>query len=158
MQRFNDDKGTRRLLDIKNMQANEVLTYYLQVKGMHKKQDKKQLEQAVNWMKHEIEDVSAWQDVNKWILTIKSKDHRKLIGVIKVFEMKPEEAFVKIHIPNENWVFKYGTEALDQFVKICKEMQCFSTIEFETDNEIVERYRVQRKMETYKIEIKKETE
>lgn len=153
MQKFNDKKGKRRLLEIVSMKATEVADYYIQFKGM----DNKKMEQAITWLKSEIENHTGWKEVDQWILAIKSRT-RKLVGVIKVWEMEPDQAFVKIHIPNENWVLKYGTEAVDQFVKICREMQYFSTIEFERDNEIIERYRVQHGMETYKIELKEETE
>lgn len=136
MQKFDDLCGKRRMLDISNLKVEEVEDYYLQEINVSEESKK----QKTEWLQAEIKSAENQKITDKWILAIKSKDE-KMIGMIRVWEVEPEQAFVKINIPNGNWISKYGKEALDQFVKICKEKKYFSIIEFERENSIVDQYR-----------------
>jgi len=132
MHNFNDQKGVRRLLDITNMTRSDVKDYYLQFFSMKPEEKEAKMEKLK-------EEVIHRKDY-KWILVIKSKNG-KVVGKIEVFELvKNETAYVTIEIPNENWIHKYGTEAIHEFLKICKENNYFSAVEMEARNEIVERY------------------
>lgn len=135
MQKFDDLCGRRRILDISNLKVEEVEDYYLQETNVSEESKK----QKIEWLQAEIKSAENQKITDKWILAIKSKN-KKIIGMIKVWEVEPEQAFVKVSIPNKNWVSKYGKEALDQFIKICREKKYFSVIEFESDNSIVDQY------------------
>jgi len=132
MHNFNDQKGVRRLLDITNMTRSDVKDYYLQFFSMKPEEKEAKMEK----LKEEVINRKDY----KWILVIKSKNG-KVVGKIEVFELvKNETAYVTIEIPNQNWIHKYGTEAIHEFLKICKENNYFSAVEMEARNEIVERY------------------
>ena len=112
MQQYDDNKGKRRFLDIENMNENDVSEYYLQ--NLKLKEEEKQNRKVE--LKKRIRQNNSYE----WILAIKLKDG-KIIGKIEVLEMGNKTAFVTINLPNKSWKIKYGTEALDQFIKICKE-------------------------------------
>lgn len=132
MHNFDNQKGVRRLLDISTMKRDEVKDYYLQFFSMEPAQKERKIEQLK-------EEISKQEDY-KWILVIKSKTG-KVVGKIEVFELvKNETAYVTIEIPNENWVNRYGKEAIHEFLKICRENHYFSSIELEARNKIVEQY------------------
>lgn len=135
MHNFDNQKGIRRLLDISNMKTEEVKDYYLQFFSMEP--DKK--ETQIKQLKEEIRKLGKPENY-KWILAIKSKKG-KIVGKIEVFELaKEERAYVTIEIPNENWVNRYGKEAIHEFLRICKENHYFSSVELEARNKIVEQY------------------
>lgn len=132
MHNFDNQKGVRRLLDISTMKRDEVKDYYLQFFSMEPARKEKQIER----LKKEV----SKQEDYKWILAIKSKTG-KVVGKIEVFELKKGEmAYITIEIPNENWVNRYGKEAIHEFLKICKENHYFSLVELEARNKIVEQY------------------
>lgn len=131
MQQYEDSKGKRRFLDIEKMKENEVSDYYLQNLELSRGERIKREIQ----LKTKIRQNNSYE----WILVIKLKDGR-VIGKIEVMEMSNNAAFVTINLPNKNWKMKYGIEALDQFIKICKENAYFSKIELEKNNSIVKRY------------------
>ena len=148
MQQFDDKQGERRTLNIKTMTPKEAEDYYLQFLEMEvSKKDKE-----VDELKKRIKENKKKKEPYEWILAIMSKD-RKVIGQIEVLDMGSSKAFFTINIPNENWILKYGTEAIKQFCKICREKQYFSTIELEKGNDIVEQYIKLYNKESYIEEI-----
>lgn len=144
MQQYDDNKGKRRFLDIENMNENDVSEYYLQ--NLKLKEEEKQNRKVE--LKKRIRQNNSYE----WILAIKLKDG-KIIGKIEVLEMGNKTAFVTINLPNKSWKIKYGTEALDQFIKICKENDYFSKVELEKNNSIVERYMKEHDKSSYEIEL-----
>lgn len=149
MQQFDDKKGERRELDIKNMEVKEVREYYLQNLELSKEEKKNRENQLKERIKRSKED-----NFYEWILAIKSKDG-KVIGKIEVMEMGPDKAFFTINLPNKNWKKKYGVEAIKQFIKICKENKYFSELELEKNNSIIQRYVKAYKIEDYLINVGK---
>lgn len=136
MQQFNDQKGERRLLSIANMQVKDAESYYRQYNGL----EKMERLQKIKNLKERIKKNKKNPKLYEWILAIKSKD-KNVVGKIEVLSKGNGIAFLTISIPKEDWLYKYGIEAIDQFIKICKENEYFSTIELDEDNWIVERYR-----------------
>lgn len=134
MQQFDDTKGERRILDIKKMKRGDVSEYYLQHLELSQGEKHRREEEIRNKIKQ-----SKNSDFYEWILAIKLKDG-KVIGKIEVLDMGNNSAFVTINIPNKTFKIKYGQEALDQFIKICRENKYFTKIELEKNNSIVEKY------------------
>ncbi len=151
MQQFDDQKGERRLLDIKNMKVREVADYYLQYLELEQDEKNKRKSQ----LKERIKQNKKVKPC-EWILAIKSKDG-KIIGKIEAMDMGNRIVFVTINLPNKSWKIKYGVEALDQFIKICKENKYFSKIQLEKYNSIVEKYVETHKkddeIKSYEIEV-----
>lgn len=136
MREFDNRIGERRRLNISNMERNEVKDYFLQFFSM----DSAKKEKEEQRLKEEIKDREESLVRYKWILAIKSKEG-KVVGKIEVFELiKDQRAFLTIEIPNENWIYRYGTEAIHEFIKICKEQLYFSELELEAKNKIVDSY------------------
>ena len=134
MQQFDDNIGVRRLLDITNMEVVEVKEYYrqnLQISDVEKNNRIRQLKERIIKSKQ--------PGFYEWILAVKLKDG-KVIGKIEVMDMGNQKAFLTINLPNKSWKMKYGEEALDQFLKICRENKYFDMIELEKDNSTVEKY------------------
>ena len=134
MQQFDDNMGVRRLLDITNMEVMEVKDYYFQYLGLNpveKNNRTRQLKERIIKSKE--------SGFYEWILAVKLKDG-KIIGKIEVIDMGNEKAFLTINLPNKSWKMRYGEEALDQFLKICRENNYFSIIELEKENSTVEKY------------------
>ena len=139
---FDNRIGKRRLLDLKNMDANDAENYYLQVSNTKK--------DGISELKERIKEARNPKSCIS-ILAIKTKEG-KVVGKMEIFDMK-SSAYLTINIPNENWSFKYGEEAIDQFVKICKKRQYFKIIEIEKSNPIVERYVASHEITDYQIRI-----
>lgn len=146
MQQFDDNKGERRILDIKKMLREDIESYYIQ----HLQLSKNERHFRESELRKKIAN-SKKKDFYEWILAIKSKQG-KILGKIEVLDMGNNTAFVTINLPNESWKIKYGEEALDQFIKICEENKYFSKIELEKNNSIVERYITNHKL-GYEIEV-----
>lgn len=144
MQRFDDNKGERRLLDIKNMEVEEVDDYYLQ----HFKLSKTEKSNREKELRARIKKAES----NEWILAIKSKEG-KVIGKIEVWDTGAGTAYVTINLPNDNWKRKYGLEAIDQFIKICKENAYFSKIELEKKNSINKKYVAEHGLVDFRIKV-----
>ena len=146
MQKFDNKKGKRRRLDLANMKEEDAEKFYAQCLGLSKelqKQCEKELKQQIQ----KKED----DDILQWILAIYSKSG-KLIGKMEISSMDGKEASLRIQIPNENWILKYGVEALDQFLKICSENHYFTRIEL-VSSAITERYRKMHNLSSRIIEI-----
>lgn len=139
---FDNRIGKRRLLDLKNMDVNDAENYYLQVSDT-KEIDISEFKERIKKAKNPKSCIS--------ILAIKTKEG-KVVGKMEIFDMK-STAYLTINIPNESWSFKYGEEAIDQFVKICKKRQYFKIIEIEKNNPIIERYVTSRGITDYQIRI-----
>jgi len=134
MQQFDGSKGERRLLDITSMEVMEVKEYYFQYLGLNPVEKNNRIRQ----LKERIIK-SKEPGFYEWILAIKLKDG-KIIGKIEVIDMGNDKAFLTINLPNKSWKMKYGEEALDQFLKICKENKYFNMIELEKENSTVQKY------------------
>jgi hypothetical protein len=80
--------------------------------------------------------------VNHQYLAIKDPSSR-LIGIIQIDEIDSTAIYVKISIPNESWKMKYGTEAIHQFVKFCKEEKLYNRIYLKT-SDLVDEYKKER--------------
>ena len=146
MQQFDASKGARRLLDIKNMEVKEVKEYYLQ----HLKLSDVERNNRILQLKKRIIRAKK-PGFYEWILAIISKDG-KIIGKLEVMDMGNQTAFVTINLPNKSWKTKYGEEALDQFLKICKENHYFSKLELEKGNSTVEKY-IKKHGLNYEVEV-----
>jgi|GEM_PF-5004689 hypothetical protein len=140
--RFEDQDGKRRLLDLANMKVSDAKEFYLQVEGKSQK-DVTKLKQRIKDSQHKDSTIS--------LLTIKTKEG-KVIGMLEIFDMQ-YSAYLTISIPNERMSYKYGEEAIDQFLKICKEKQLFKCIEIEKDNEIAQRYVRSHSLENFLVAI-----
>ena len=136
MQHFENAVGDRRLITIRNMKLEDVEEYY---KTQFHKENKVTQEQNIRKLKKRLKGLMQQKEVYEWILAICTKDG-KIIGKMEIYSADAEVASLKIEIPNEIWSFKYGVEAIKQFVKICTENHYFKKIEME-DNVITERYR-----------------
>jgi len=140
--RFEDQDGKRRLLDLANMKVSDAEELYLQVEGKTKK-DVTKLKQRIKDSQHKDSTIS--------LLAIKTKEG-KIIGMLEIFDMQ-YSAYVTISIPNERMSYKYGEEAIDQFLKICKKKHFFESVEIEKDNAIVERYVKNHALDGFQIAI-----
>lgn len=67
-----------------------------------------------------------------------------MIGLIQVSKIDDNTACIKISIPNKSWKEKYGTEALHQFIKCCKERKLYKRVYLKSKNTIVEKYKKER--------------
>lgn len=141
MQQFKDE--VRRTLNIRNMQVKDVENYYLQFTKM-KKSEKIQ---AICELEERINQAKSYE----WILAVTSRDG-KIVGKIEVLELSSTTAFFTIELPS-NRKLKYGIEAIDQFLKICKENGYFSEIELQAKNEIVEKYKEVHSQKDYIIKV-----
>ena len=111
MQQFDDNKGERRLINIANMKEEEVKDFYNQY-YQYTKEQKKDYEQKLAKQIRKLQTKKP----SKWILAVHSKEG-KLVGKIEVKPLEETQiASFQIQIPNENWVRKYGLEAIDQFL------------------------------------------
>lgn len=71
-------------------------------------------------------------------------ESNKMIGIIKLKLSNDEKVgSAEISIPNPEWCRRYGTEALHQFVKRCKETSIVM-LTLEEENTIVSRYKSER--------------
>lgn len=140
--RFEDQDGKRRLLDLANMKVSDAEEFYLQVEGK-KQKDVTKLKQRIKDSQHKDSTIS--------LLAIKTKEG-KIIGMLEIFDMQ-YSAYVTISIPNERMSYKYGEEAIDQFLKICKKKHFFESVEIEKDNAIVERYVKNHALDGFQIAI-----
>lgn len=76
-------------------------------------------------------------------ITIKEETGMQ-IGLIKVRQVNDESASIDISIPNEAWKYRYGTEAVHQFVKCCKQRELFKKLYMQENNSIIQAYRRER--------------
>ena len=91
-----------------------------------------------------VEDIlNVIKDTRTSYLAIENEDG-KLLGLIQVDEIDEKTANIKICIPNISWKERYGTEALHQFIKCCKERKLYSRMYFKRDNSIVKKYNIKR--------------
>ena len=134
MQKFDDEKGKRRLINLSNMKEEDAEKYFVQCLGLSKELQK----QCTEELQRQIKKIDEGY-VLGWILAINSKSG-KLIGKMEITSIDGIEASLRIQIPNENWILKYGVEAIDQFLKICSENHYFKKIELVSCS-ITERYR-----------------
>lgn len=141
--KFDDNDGKRRLLDLANMKVSDAEEFYLQVEGKTKKDDVTKLKQRIKDSQHKDSTIS--------LLAIKTKEG-KVIGFLEVFDMQ-HSAYVTISVPNERMGYRYGEEAIDQFLKICKKKHFFESVEIEKDNAIVERYVKNHALDGFQIAI-----
>lgn len=138
--KFDDNDGKRRLLDLANMKISDAEEYYLQVEEKSQR-DVTMLKQRIKDCKHK----------GSTILAIKTKEG-KVIGFLEVFDMQ-HSAYVTISVPNEQMSYRYGEEAIDQFLKICKEKKLFKCIEIQKDSEISQRYVKNHSLENFLVAI-----
>ncbi len=147
MQQFDDNKGERRLINIANMKEEEVKDFYNQY-YQYTKEQKKDYEQKLAKQIRKLQTKKP----SKWILAVHSKEG-KLVGKIEVKPLEETQiASFQIQIPNENWVRKYGLEAIDQFLKICKENKYFQEIRIMPEP-ITEQYKNMHNMKNYIVQV-----
>lgn len=115
---------TARRITLKRATNSELETYKQQVKT-HNEQDRLNIISECDYLKVEKED-------------------GRMIGLIQIDEIDETTASIKISIPNETWRERYGTEALHQFIKCCKERKLYKRVYFKTNNSIVEKYKRER--------------
>ena len=149
MQQFDNDVGIRRMLDINTMKSREAKDYCYQFSSL----DAEEIDTKATELKEEIANNNKEASNScKWILSIKTKDG-KVVGKMDVFDMEKGKAYLMVEIPNESYELKYGSEAIDQFIKICSEKKYFSNIYLEKNNKSVEAYKVQHGIEDNVIEV-----
>lgn len=117
--------GNRRITICK-ANKSDLESYMTQLEVHHVSNGLDISEEGNNYYYLKIEDIS-----------------QRLIGIIRVNEINRNEANVDISIPNEAWNFRYGTEAVHQFVKCCKERKLYKKIKFE-ESVLSIRYKVER--------------
>ncbi len=147
MQQFNDNKGKRRLITIANMKEEEVEDFYNQY-YQYSKEEKKNYAQK---LRKQIRKLQKQQEISKWILAIHSNSG-KLVGKIEVKTLEEQVVSFQIQIPNENWILKYGMEAIDQFLKICQENKYFQEIRIMPEP-ITEQYKNMHNMKNYIVQV-----
>lgn len=147
MQQFNDSKGKRRLVNITNMKKEEAKEFYYQFPQIPEEERKKFIVKLKNQIKR-----NHTQNPYKWILSIHSK-WGKLVGKIEVNPLAEEQKVcVHIQICNDSWVMKYGMEAIDQFIKICRENKYFKEIQLAPDP-VTEQYKNMHAMKNYIVKV-----
>lgn len=146
MQKFDDEKGKRRLINLSNMKEEDAEKYFVQCRGLPEELQKQCTEELRGQIKKIDEGIALG-----WILAINLKSG-KLIGKMEITSIDGVEASLRIQIPNENWILKYGLEAVDQFVKICKENHYFEKIEL-VSCAITEKYRKDHNISSKVIEV-----
>ena len=148
MRQFDNAVGKRRRIDISIMKASDAEDYFLQFLSLGEKEKKRK----AAMLSDRLADNSWKNDVRQWYLAVKDKAGQ-IVGKIEVYPSARGNGFFTIEMPNEQWILKYGDEAIDQFIKVCKEKKYFSTIEFDKDNRIIEHYRKVHDMKTYELKI-----
>ena len=143
MQKFDDEAGVRRRLDLCNMKVSDTEDYFLQFLTIGKK-EKKHLAAELS---ERLSNNSCDDGVKQWFLSVKDKSGQ-IVGKIEVFPAK-EDAFFTIEIPNNQWILRYGDDAIDQFIKTCREKGYFSKIEFDRENPIIDHYRKVHDIQSY---------
>lgn len=143
MQQFDNTKGKRRLLSISNMTEKEAEVFYNQFPRVP--QEVK--EQCTEELQKQIRRTQENDFPLEWILAVYSRDG-KLVGKIEVSSIQGQEASLVIEVPNQDWVLKYGIEAVDQFLKISRENDYFKQIEL-VPSIVTEQYRKVHSMESY---------
>lgn len=134
MQHFDDKQGEGRLLNISNMKEEEAEELFNQ---NNIPLDLK--EQCALELKKRIHKLAKEGDYLEWILAIRSKEG-KLIGRMEITSFDEKVASLKIQIPNASNISKYGIEALEEFIEICKNNQYFVKIELDKNNYITKSY------------------
>jgi predicted acetyltransferase len=124
---FNKSFGNRRVT-IKKANKKDLKSYKLQVVTHSTPQD-----ETLNIFR---------STVNHQYLAIKDTTSR-LIGIIQIDEIDSTAINVKVSIPNESRKMKYGTEAIHQFVKFCKEEKLYNRIYLKT-SDLVDEYKKER--------------
>lgn len=125
MQRFDNEKGKGRNVDILNMREEEADIFYSQFEGLPA-----ELQQScADELKGQIRKSN--QNTSDWILVVHSKEG-KVIGRIEVTSFDDKEAAVRIHIPKKDIALKYGMEVVEYFLQICKDNRYFEAVELET--------------------------
>ena len=147
MQQFNDKQGKGRLLNISNMKEEEAEELFEQnnIPEELKVQCAKEL-------KKQIHRLTKEGDYLEWILAIRSKEG-KLIGRMEVTSFDEKVASLKIQIPNANYISKYGIEALEQFIEICKNNHYFVKIELDSNNYIAKSYIRRKSLKSTEIDV-----
>lgn len=68
------------------------------------------------------------------------KENKKFIGFIRIDVIDETAVKLDISIPNEVWCYKYGKEAIHQFVKYCMNNKIYKTIYFCSNNKTIQDY------------------
>ena len=126
----------RRRLTIRTMEEADVDEYYLQVSSPEEKRNKAQVKRTARECKNSKSD-------ERLLLVATEIGTNKIIGTIITKKLATGTIRVQISIPNENKKWAYGTEVIDQFVKICKEESFFKEIKFlvlDAENPISKKY------------------
>ena len=143
MQQFDDTKGKRRLLTISNMKEAEAEMFYDQFP----KVPQEVKEECTAELKKQIRRTQENHFPLEWILAVYSREG-KLVGKLEVSSIQDQKASLIIEVPNQDWVVKYGIEAIDQFLKISRENDYFKQIEL-VPSIVTEQYRKVHSMENY---------
>lgn len=125
MQRFDNEKGKGRNVDILNMREEEADIFYSQFEGLPAELQRS----CADELKDQIRKSN--QNTSDWILVVHSKEGG-VIGRIEVTSFDDKEAAVRIHVPKKDIALKYGMEVVEYFLQICKDNHYFETIELET--------------------------
>jgi len=136
MQQFNNQNEERRTLTIVNMTLMDAGNYYKQIREL----EKDVRVQKIRVLKERIKQNKKNPNFYEWILAVKSSEGN-VVGKIEVLSMGNNVAFVTISVPNNTCIQKYGIEAIEQFVEVCRKNKYFSEIELDINNKIIEEYR-----------------
>lgn len=125
MQRFDNEKGKGRSVDILNMREDEADIFYSQFEGFGAELQQSCAEELKSLIRE------GNQNDSQWILVVHSKEG-EVIGRIEVTSFDNKEAAVRIQIPKKDIAVKYGIEVVEHFLQICKDNHYFEAVELET--------------------------
>lgn len=135
MKCFDNSKGVRRRINLRNMREDDVHFYvsqFLDIDDHERKQKERELRRNIS------------KKSFCWTLAIETKSG-DIVGIVCVKETAPLCALVTVEFPNNGLLtLTYGEEAIDQFLKICREDRSFYEVELEEGNPIIERYKRKR--------------
>src|SRR5574344_319137 len=109
----------RRRITITTLEEDDVLDYYLQFNNLSEElrsQRGKSVKQVIRRNKNSN---------NMFIFSVKEAQSEKMIGTVLVKRIGMYNYSLQVSIPNQQKSIAYGTEVIDQFIKICKEEEFF---------------------------------
>lgn len=108
----------RRTLNLRSMKEKDAEELCFQAEAMSGAERERKTQWLRDMAKKSPDNINS-----KAILTIEEKNTKKVVGII-IADRAQYVMFATVIIPNEhNNILKYGYDAVDQFIKVCKE-QC----------------------------------
>ena len=105
----------RRTLNLRSMKEKDAEELCFQAEAMSGAERERKTHLLRDMVRNSPDNINS-----KAVLTIEEKDTAKVIGII-ITERAQYVMFATVIIPNEQNILKYGYDAVDQFIKVCKE-------------------------------------